>query len=304
MTTGTTTIHERIAALAARQHGLVTRAQLLRAGLTRRMVQHRITTGRFRPLHRGVYLVGPIAGRRTEEMAAVLACRPDAFVSYRSAAALSELFARPGHAAPVDVTVQGGDRGRRPGIRPHRVARLGPDEVTEVEGVPSTAPARTLLDLASVVGSRDLERAFARAERRNLVGRGDLTSLIARHPGHRGVPPLRALLEDGESPAFTRSEAEERFLALFRKAQLPSPETNARLAGYEVDFLWRDNRLVVEVDGFAYHSSKTSFEADRRRDGRLSARGFQVMRVTWSQLADEPEAVLARVAGTLALFRG
>ena len=111
---------------------------------------------------------------------------------------------------------------------------------------------------------------------------------------------LRALLVGDASPAFTRSEAEARFLALIRKAQLSEPETNVRVGGYEVDFLWRRERVVVEVDGFAFHSSRRTFENDRRRDRELTARGFNVLRVTWRQVASESEALLVRLTQTLA----
>jgi very-short-patch-repair endonuclease len=107
---------------------------------------------------------------------------------------------------------------------------------------------------------------------------------------------LRALLDRNEGPAFTRSEAEERLLALVRAARLPHPELNVRVSGHEVDFLWRDARLVVEVDGFANHRTRAAFEHDRLRDAQLQGAGLTVMRVTWRQIVAEPEALLARLA--------
>src|SRR5690606_24158237 len=109
---------------------------------------------------------------------------------------------------------------------------------------------------------------------------------------------LRALLA-GEALAFTRSEAEERMLALVRRAQLPEPQVNARYAGYEVDFLWRDQRLVAEVDGYTFHADTTAFENDRRRDLVLVSRGMRVVRVAWRQLMTAPEVVLVRLAQAL-----
>ncbi|MGH7552236.1 MAG: endonuclease domain-containing protein, partial [Longimicrobiales bacterium] len=150
-------------------------------------------------------------------------------------------------------------------------------------------------------GRRELERAFAQAERRNRIDRAKLRSLAARHGSRRGTPLLCGLIEDETGPAWTRSEAEERFLALIRKAELPTPEVNVSIGKCEVDFFWRHERLVVEVDGFAFHSSQRKFESDRRRDARLSASGVRVVRVTWRQVVDEPEAMLVRVAQTLAL---
>ena len=104
------------------------------------------------------------------------------------------------------------------------------------------------------------------------------------------------MLSREAGPAFTRSEAEERLLRLIRKARLPEPECNVRIAGHEVDFLWRSSGLVVEVDGYAFHGSRAAFERDRRRDADLQAAGLTVARLTWRRLVDEPEAVVAQLA--------
>lgn len=296
-------IEDRINGIAAVQHGLVTRAQLLRAGGGLGAVKHGVKTKRLRPIQRGVYRVGPMASPREKEMAAVLACGAGASVSHRSAAALWCLLAHPGESAPVDVTLADGRRCRRPGVRAHRGPALEPGDVATVDGIPTTSPARTLLDLARAVGSRELEQAVARAEKARLASRAEVLSLIARHPKRGGYRSLRALVQDSVSLAVTRSEAEERFLALVRKARLPVPAVNVRVGGYEVDFFWRSERLVVEVDGFAFHSSRSQFERDHQKDVDLSARGFQVVRVTWRQIVAAPEATLARLAGTLAVAK-
>jgi very-short-patch-repair endonuclease len=150
----------------------------------------------------------------------------------------------------------------------------------------------------------DLERAVAEAERRRLASRSRLAALLARHTRRPGTRALRALVEAQERPAFTRSEAEQRLLRLVRKARLPAPDVNASLHGFEVDFLWRDAALVLEVDGYAFHSGRAAFEQDRRRDAELAARGLTVIRVTWRQLADEPEAVVVRIGQALARLGG
>ena len=247
--------------------------------------------------------MGGVRTPRTREMAAVLACGSEAIVSHRSGAALWGLLRGAGDRTPIEVTVVGVDRGRRPGIRTHRVAALDDDEVDRVDGIPVTSVSRTLLDLAAVAPGRELERALARARRRDLASRDEVRSLLDRHAARRGSRVLRALLEDESRRAVTRSEAEERFLDLCRRARLPAPDVNAALAGYEVDFLWRSRRVAVEVDGFAFHSSKEAFERDRVRDASLSARGVMVIRVTWRQVTEEPEALLARLAQALALNR-
>lgn len=164
----------------------------------------------------------------------------------------------------------------------------------------SPPPAYTLLDLAEAVGERELERAFDEALVQRLVRLSEIAELVQRTKGRVGGPLLAALLEREGGPTRTRSEAEERFLALIRRAQLPEPEVNVRIHGYEVDFYWRSRGLVVEIDGFRFHSTRRAFEHDRRKDATLRAAGLAAMRVTWNQMDREPYAVVARLAQALA----
>jgi very-short-patch-repair endonuclease len=295
----TFSVDELIEDIAARQMGLVTRAQLRAAGIAADVIDRRVRANRLRQVHRGVYRVGPLVAPRSRELAAVLACGPRAALSHRSAGALWELLPAADESAPIDISVSQGNRGRRPNIRVHRVS-LPAHDVTSLEGIPVTSVCRTVLDLAALLGARDLERVLAQAERQHHLDQPTLQSIAANHAGRPGAPVLRALLQNEARPALTRSEAEERFLSLIRKAQLPAPETNVLAGEYEVDFLWRRERLVVEVDGFAFHSARQNFESDRRRDARLAARGLSVVRVTWRQLVQEPEAMVARLAQALA----
>jgi very-short-patch-repair endonuclease len=289
----------KIAEVAARQRGLVTRMQLREAGLTRDTIDSWLKSARLHSLYRGIYLLGH--ARRTEgvrELGAVLACGPGAVVSHRSAAGLWRLLPAP--SGDVEISVAGRNCGRRPGIRLHRVVALDRCDVRKLGGIPVTSPARTILDVAAVVTPRELERALAEAQARRLTLRSELSALLARVGARPGVVALRTLIEDDSVPVLTRSEAEERLLALIRNAQLPPPEANVRVGRHEVDFLWREQRLVVEVDGFKYHSSRGAFERDRLRDAELSGMGFRVMRITWHQLVREPEALIARIATALA----
>jgi very-short-patch-repair endonuclease len=291
-------VEERIDAIAARQHGVITGAQLRAAGLGPHAVKYRLAGKRLHLVQRGVYRVGPLLTRRGQQLAAALACGAGAVLSHRSAAALWRII--PEADAPIEVTSRGANRHRRPGIRPHR-GRLGDDDVACVDGIPVTSVARTLLDLAGTAPPGELDQALARAERLGLANPAEVESLLARHPKARGARVLRALLGVRGGVPLTRSEAEKRFLQLTRKAQLPAPRTNSRVVGHEVDVLWPAERLVVEIDGVAFHSSPASFEQDRSRDAQLAAAGFQVVRVTWRQMVREPEAVIARVAQALAL---
>ncbi len=291
-----------IARLAIRQHGVVTRCQLIEAGITVSVVERLARSGRLGRLHRGVYLTGPVAPPRAREMAAVLACGPGALTSHGSGGWLWQLWPRPADGVPVEITVPSGSGARhRRGIRVHRTSCLAPDDVSAVDGIPTTSPARTILDLAASIRGRDLEQVVARAQREQLVSTEMLASLGARHPGRRGARVLRALLAIDRPPALTRSQAEEQLLAAIRSADLPPPDLNARVGPFEIDFYWPAARFAVEVDGFAFHSSRGRFERDRLRDADLAARGIQVMRVTGRQIAREPSAVLGRLA--LALGR-
>jgi very-short-patch-repair endonuclease len=288
----------RLAALAARQHGVVTLAQLAGLGIGRRAVAGRVTAGRLRRLHRGVYLVGPLEVPLARELAAVLACGERAVLSHRAAAALWGL--RRASGGDVDVTVGDADVRSRPGIRVHRTRRLRRGEATRRQRIPVTTPARTLFDLATVVDGQELGRALEQAEILRLVTPGGLEALLRAQRGRAGARALRRALDHRAGPALTRSEAEARLLALVRAARLPAPAANARVGRFEVDLLWSAERLVVEVDGYAFHATPEAFERDRSRDAELQVAGYRVLRVTWSQIVREPEALVARLAVALA----
>jgi very-short-patch-repair endonuclease len=288
-----------IARIAAAQHGVVTRAQLVAAGLSHDAVDHRMAQGRLHPVHRGVYLVGhPVPPQLAKEMAAVLACGKGAVLSHQAAACLWGFGTR--GAGEIDITVPSRSYRSRPGIRIHGGRNLDHRDVRRRSQIPLTAPARTLLDLAEAIPSRDLHRAYEEAQRGRLLRPVELGAMLERSPGRHGVSAIRALLDEISGPALTRSEAEALLLELLRAAELSPTGVNVRVGRHEVDLLWRPQRLIVEVDGYAYHASRAAFERDRLRDAELQAAGYRVMRVTWRQITDRPEAVIARVAQALA----
>jgi very-short-patch-repair endonuclease len=290
-----------IGALAGKQRGVVSRRQLLRAGVGGGAIDHRLATGRLHRIRQGIYLVGhAVPPRLADEMAALLACGCGAVLSHRTAARIWRLVALQAGPGEIDVTTPGRDPGRKPGIRIHRIGTLDRRDVRKVADLPITAPARTLLDLAGEASTREVERALADGEARHLVSRREVIALLARSRRHRGTAALRKLVAADRAPALTRSEAEERLLALVGSAQLPPPGVNIRLGRHEVDFRWREQGLVVEVDGFRFHSSRLAFERDRLRDAELQAHGWRVIRVTWRQIAHQREAVVARIAAALA----
>jgi very-short-patch-repair endonuclease len=291
-----------IAAIAGEQYGVVSRRQLLDVGLGPGAVHSRVRRLGLHPLHRGVYAVGhPALVPLAREMAALLAYGPGAVISHRSAGALWRIVGPDGlDNAPVDLTLPRGAGRSRAGVRVHRARRLAQDDVRLLQRIPLTAPCRTLLDLAEVVNVRELESAYCEAIVRRLVSEAALRRTLRNSEGRRGIGPLTMLLDGQAGLSLTRSQAEENMLALVRDAGLPTPQVNIRVHGHLVDFLWRRERVVVEVDGYRFHSSRVAFERDRVRDAELEEAGLWVIRVTWRQLTERPFGVVARLARALA----
>lgn len=289
-----------VAAIADTQHGVVTRSQLRTAGLSDDCVDRMLAGRRLRPLHRGVFAVGhaqlaPFA----PETAALLAVGDGAALSHESAAWLWGLFAeRPEEEVHVSLA---GRQARRLGIRVHRSSSLEGRDLRRVKGLRVTSPARTLLDLAATLSPRRLERAFDEAFARRLLSVRQLEAVLARAQGRHGATTLARLLSSSRTPALTRSAGEELVLELLRNAELPAPEVNARTHGFEVDFLWREQRLVLEMDGWQWHSSRSAFERDRRKTAKLTAAGLRVTRATWRQARHNPIAFVATIAQALIL---
>jgi hypothetical protein len=289
-----------IARLAARQHGVVSRRQLLAVGLSGDAIWRQKTAGRLHPVHHGVYAVGhPRLMRYARYMAAVLACGDRAVATHRSAAALLGLGTA--SSGPVDVTVPYPNRRRRSGIAVHVSRSLHPADVTEQEGIPCTTVARTLVDLAGVVNRRQLRRAVEQALVLRVFDRVALDAALGRAPGRRGTGTLRRLLAEFlNEPPLLRRELERRFYDLVCQAGLPLPVTNGYVAGHQVDFHWPAQRLIVETDGRAAHDHSLAFEADRRRDLDLEIAGWHVVRVTWRHVVVERRRLIALLRSRLA----
>jgi very-short-patch-repair endonuclease len=287
------------AAIAAGQHGVVTYAQLLASGLTRRQVDQRVRSSQLQRLWRGVYAFGhKELTREGRLLAAVLACGEGAALSHWSAARHRELLRIELELIHVTAPSRSG-RPKRRGIRLHCVRRLDPAEVTVHRGVPVTTVARTLVDLCAVAPPRQVERAFEQAHVLGLVAPGEIEAAVERAAG-RTTRVLRALVDaERRTATLTRSELEERFLALVRRGGVPEPEVNARLHGYEVDFLWREKRRVIEVDGHAFHRTRQATTRDRRKDDDLEAAGYRVTRFTADQVLHDPADTLVRTQRAL-----
>jgi very-short-patch-repair endonuclease len=292
---------QRVAAIAAVQRGRVSYEQLMQAGLTRHMVANMVTGGRLLREHQGVYAVGhgaeiPLA----RETAALLASGPRSALSVRTAGRLWGL-SRPDENSPVDVTLLGQRRTRgRKGITVHRSRLITHRDVLTKDGLPLTSPAWTLLDLAESGTHREVERALEEALARRLVSLTKLREALGRAKRRGGGRLLAGLVADRAHPTLTRSEAEEQMLALIRAADLPPPQLNVEVCGYEFDFHWPEHWLVVEVDGFAWHAGRAAFERDRRKGIALAGVGIELVRVSWRQIRDDSYALVAGLAVRLA----
>ena len=289
-----------IAQLAARQHGVVTRRQLVDAGLGPNAIARRVRIGWLHRVHRGVYSVGhrPLT-REARWMAAVLACGDGAGLSHACATAHWEI--RPYTGTWIDVTVPTtAGRTRRDRIRLHRSSTLTADDVTAHRGIPVTTIARTLLDVAATLREASLARTIEQTEIRRLFDLKTVDETLARNPHHAGAKRLRRALALYRDDEFSRSELEQAFLALCDAHGIPRPLVNHVVEGREVDFFWPDQRVIVETDGRATHFTIAAFEGDRERDTRLVALGYRVLRFTELQIRTDAATVAQRVAAALA----
>jgi very-short-patch-repair endonuclease len=259
-----------VAALAARQDGVVSRAQLLRAGALAHDVDYAVRAGRLFVVYRGIYVVGhDRPSDRGRVRAAVLAAGPHAAASRGTAAALDQLT--PSMPAVLDVTLTRGDRRSRPGLRIHH--GLEPGQVRSIRGIPATTTLKTLEDLGHP------DRLVREALARGLIRPEDLPQ-ASREPA--------------------QNEFEDRMRQLARRAGLPQPVAQYRIGRHRFDFAWPEQRVIVETDGWGTHGRRAAFEDDRAKDAMLLAAGWRVLRVTWRRLVREPLLVAAQLAAVLA----
>lgn len=280
-----------LSALAARQYGVVSRAQLWEMGFDDSAILRRVRAGRVHRIHLGVDAVGhTVLSRNARYLAAVLAAGDGAVLSHRSAAILWGIHRS--DAAPIDVSVPRtcGFRSTR-SIAVHR-PRLAPEQTTHA-GVRVTPPGPTLQDLAIAVPRRTLEKAAEMAEALRLD--------VTLDPDHPGAARLARVLERHDPHTTTRSPLEDEFLELCDRHGVPRPLVNTYVEGFEVDFVWPDARLIVETDSRTYHDSAEAFERDRARDARLTAAGWRVVRFTRLQVRLEDASVADLVCLLLGL---
>lgn len=287
-----------VAVIADRQLGVIKRAQLTASGLSRTAIADRVAKRRLRVLYRGVYAVGHAELRREGHwLAAVWGCGRRAVLSHGDAAAHWGLMPVRGRLIHVSTPSRSGRDPDRSRIRLHRVGTLRAWECALNEGIPTTSVARTLLDLALSLRPRAMEDTIAHANRLGLFDLVAVRRCLDEHPRQHGAPALRRLLDAlaGTGAADLRSMLEVLLLQLCDDHDLPKPVANARVAGFLVDFFWPARRLVVEADGYTYHSMPSAFERDRERDQHLTLAGYTVVRFTYNQVTRTPEAVAHRV---------
>jgi very-short-patch-repair endonuclease len=198
----------------------------------------------------------------------------------------------------IHVSVGGSKTHRLTGIRIHRRRCLPDSDRSVCDRIPVTSPARTLIDLATVLEPSRLETAVNSADKRDLIDPERLRWEIEAHRGTAGVPALRNLL-DRATFSLTDSELERRFLRLVRRAGLPPPETQQRVNGYRVDFYWPELKLIIETDGIRYHRTPTQQSRDRARDQAHVAAGFVALRFTHAQVCYDPEHVVMTLRSVL-----
>ena len=276
--------------LTRKQHGVITRAQLLELGFSAPAIKHRLEKRRLHVVWRGVYAVGrPELTQRGRWMAAVLVCGPDAALSHDDAAALWKI--RSARDGEIHVSIVVGTFRARPRVTLHRRTAF---ETTRRHGIPVTAPVCTLVDLAARLTQDQLEAAVNQADKLGLIDPEALRKAIEgmRRPGARA---LRRTL-DRRTFVLSDSKLERLFLALVRRAGLPEPRTQERLNGFDVDFYWPEVGLVVETDGLTYHRTPAEQARDRLRDQAHTAAGLTCLRFTHDQVKFDPGHVVATLA--------
>jgi very-short-patch-repair endonuclease len=286
------------ARVAARQRTIVSCEQLAACGIGFEAIRHRKRSGRLHVVFHGVYSFGcgelpPLA----REEAALIACGKDAFLSHRTAAFVWGLS----KTAPaiVDVTVAGRVCGSRKGIRVHRIQSIDDRDVRDHEGLRVSSPARAVLEVAAVAPN-ELADLIDEGLARRALDRRQLEAVLARNRPCRGAARLAALMGDETAVGITRSRAERAFWKLIRQSRLPMPEPNVKFGRFVADFVWRRERLIVEIDSYGFHGGPRGFQNDREKDLVYRDADFDVLRFTRQHVVHGPAMVLVRLAQALA----
>jgi very-short-patch-repair endonuclease len=290
MCTQSSTVERKLARMASAAHGVVTRRELLREGITARQIGWRLRKGALIAEFPGVYRVGHRApSREARYLAAVRACGEGAVLSGRAAAHLWGLLPKSA-VPPPEVTTR--TMRRVGGVRTRRSQSV---PATIWLGIPTTTVARTLVDLAASLPAPDLARAYHEADVRYGTRPAQVEAVMP--PGTKGAAKLRGVLT-GDTKV-TLSKLERGFLTLLEERNLPLPQTNRPAGTKRVDCRWPDRNLTVELDGYAYHHTRHAWEQDRRREREAHARGDDLRRYTYGDVFDAPRLMLAELSALL-----
>jgi very-short-patch-repair endonuclease len=281
---------------------MATHRQLVAVGIRGSAIGRRVASGRLERVYTGVYAVGH--RQRTREarwIAAVMACGRGAVLSHLDAAALWGIYDACGEEIHVTTTTRSARE--ISGIRAHRARRFDAADVTVKDGIPVTTVARTIIELTDVLASDRVLRAIREAEYLKLLDLDTLIAAVQRAHGRHRLSVLKAALARHRPGQIVRRELEHRFLELVHEVGLPEPQTNVKIRTrrreYEVDCLWRDQGVAVELDGRAAHARETAFESDRTRDAALTAIGLRPLRFTWHRVTGEGAEVIAELEAVL-----
>jgi very-short-patch-repair endonuclease len=275
--------------VAGRQHGVISRRQLLSHGWDSSRIARELRARRLHRLHAGVYAVGHRAlSDRGRWMAAVLACGPDGVLSHHSAAALWRLPVRDNGLTRITAT----HRRRRPGIAIHR-AQLHPRDHTTRHGIRITSLARTLADISHSLDDERFHRAVKEAQFRDLWVDAQVLDTLTRTRARR----LQDYLGD---ETLTQTELEDAFLRICRRHRIPTPVTQYGIKP-RVDFIWHAERLIVEVDGWEAHRTRVAFQDDRTTTNALQLAGYLVLRYTYQDVTRRKDLVAIQVRRALSL---
>ena len=278
----TTTAERRIARIADRDDGVVTRQELLGAGLSAREIERRLESGALLREYRGVYRVGhraPSVDARYR--AAVKACGDGAVLCGRAAGHLHRLLK--GRAAAPVVLVQG--KRKVEGLAVRRTRRLDPRDTADVRGIRVTTVPRTLVDLAGELDIEELARASHEAGVLHRTTPAQVKAVLARRPNAPGAGNLREVMF-GHVPV-TLSKLERGFVAVVREIRRPVPVTNRVASERRVDCRWPAHGLTVELDSYRFHNSRHSWEQDRRREREARLRGDEFRRFTYADVFED-----------------
>jgi very-short-patch-repair endonuclease len=288
------TVERELDRIASCGHGVVTRAQLLSAGVTAQEIRSRVASGGLLRVHRGVYRVGHRApSTEATYLAAVLAAGESALLSGRAAAHLLGLVK--GAPPPPEVVTR--TERRIDGVTTRRSRTLNARDATTFRGIPVTTVPRTLIDIAADLPLDELARACHEAGVRYATTPNAVEAVLERRPSSPGAKKLRRVIHGDVK--VTLSKLEARFLELLRDAGLPLPETNRCAGGRRVDCRWPEHQLTVELDGYRFHNSRYSWEQDRHREREARARGDDFRRYTWSDVAENPAQMLRELVSAM-----